>query len=165
MKKLLGIIVLGLLLSGCFFDKSEQAIMNCADTAYSNYESEKFDNTLNPFRVFGGFEKPKNFFDNEVLRLKEAGFNLEEITLWAYDLKSSEITDSNRDIIKFFINIRNTYQVNKNIFLKKNLTEKLQSIEYESFFSTCEFKRQQTEKMFDAKWKKSYVEPIIFRVE
>ena len=35
MKKILGIVVLGLLLSGCFFDKSEKTIMNCADSSYS----------------------------------------------------------------------------------------------------------------------------------
>jgi hypothetical protein len=39
MKKLLGIIVLGLLLSGCF-NKKETALENCADDRYQNFSED-----------------------------------------------------------------------------------------------------------------------------
>ena len=46
MKKLLGIVVLGFLLTGCFFDKSEKTIMNCADSSYSKTLVYIFDNNF-----------------------------------------------------------------------------------------------------------------------
>ena len=39
MKKLLGIVVLGLLLTGCF-NKKETALENCADDTYANYSKD-----------------------------------------------------------------------------------------------------------------------------
>ena len=38
MKKLLGIVVLGLLLSGCFEDKTKKALEKCADQTFLQIE-------------------------------------------------------------------------------------------------------------------------------
>ena len=75
MKKLLGIIVLGLLLTGCFKDKSEEAIKNCADTVWSTEMVEEYRTLFYVDKVYAWGLKPRNIFDEMVLLQKKSWFS------------------------------------------------------------------------------------------
>ena len=163
MKKILGIVVLGLLLSGCFKDKSEEAIKNCADTVWSIATTEEFDKEFIIGWVYSWGSKPENIFDETVLTLKKAGFTYEEVHKWARDLKTVEVTDGNREVINHFIGTKN--KINKSIddHLKLSLTDRLQNEDYEKSFRSCEQVRKKANKTFDAKWQKPKIMKAEFR--
>ena len=163
MKKLLGILVLGLLLSGCFKDKSEEAIKNCADTVWSKEMVEEYRPLFYVDKVYTIGLEPKNIFDEMVLLQKKAGFPIKEVRAWAYELKTTEITDTNREIINFFIGEKKKINNWIDEHFKLSLSDRLQRQEYEEIFIRCERVRKNASKTFDAKWQKADIKKVQFR--
>ena len=163
MKKLLGIIVLGLLLTGCFKDKSEEAIKNCADTVWSTEMVEEYRTLFYVDKVYAWGLKPRNIFDEEVLLLKQAGFPINEVKTWTSELKTTEITDTNREIINFFIGEKKKINNWIDEHFKLSLSDRLQRQEYEEIFIKCERVRLNASKTFDAKWQKADIKKVQFR--
>ena len=163
MKKILFIISL-LFVTGCFQDKAEKAIMNCADSRFSRETVREFNRLSYIDRVFRGTQRPKNVFDKTVVELKNAGFKKNEIIVWYEDLKKGgEVNNANKEIIDFFINEKNKVNSYQDSVLKRSLTDKLQDDDYHLEFMMCEQSRQNATKTFDAKWKKSKLYRAKFR--
>jgi len=163
MKKIFLLITVTLLLTGCFKDKSEEAIKNCADTVWSIAKAEEFKKAFIIGWVYTFGEKPENVFDETVLQLKQAGFTYEEVFEWVQKFKTVEVTDTNREIINHFIETKN--KINKSIddHLKLPLTDRLQNEVYENSFRSCEQVRKKADKTFDAKWQKPKIMKAKFR--
>ena len=163
MKKLLGIIVLGLLLTGCFKDKSEEAIKNCADTVWSTEMVEEYRTLFYVDKVYAWGLKPRNIFDEMVLLQKKAGFPINEVKTWTSELKTTEISDGNREIINFFIGEKKKINNWIDEHFKLSLSDRLQRQEYEEIFIKCERVRLNASKTFDAKWQKADIKKVQFR--
>ncbi|MBT5900257.1 MAG: hypothetical protein HOH00_04675 [Candidatus Pelagibacter sp.] len=163
MKKLLEIVVLGLLLSGCLQDKSEKAIKNCADTEWSKNIVVTFEEEFMIGGVYLWGQKPENILDEKVLILKQAGFQFEEIWEWSKGLKTAKIDDTNKEIINYFIKLKNETNKSQDDYLKLPLEDKLQDPNYEKMFVKCEQIRKKAIKTFDAKWKKPILVKAKFR--
>ena len=135
MKKIFLLITITLLLTGCFKDKSEEAIKNCADTVWSIAITDEFEKEFIVGWVYSWDQKTENIFDESVLALKQGGFTYEETRQWAQELKTKE-TDVNEEVINHFIEIRN--KINKSIddHLKLSLTDRLQNEDYEKPFGS-----------------------------
>ena len=163
MKKIFLLIIITLLLTGCFKDKSEEAIKNCADTLWSITTTKEFDDKFMIGWVYSFDTPTENIFDETVLKLKKAGFTYVEVHKWAQDLKTVEATDTNREFINHFIEIKN--KINKSIddHLKLSLTDRLQNEDYEKYFRSCEQVRKKANKTFDAKWQKPKIKKVEFR--
>ena len=163
MKNLLSFLLLGILLTGCFKDKSEEAIKNCADTVWSKATTEEFGKATNHGYVYSWNKIPSNIFEETVLELKKAGADYEEVYDWVRGLDNAEITEGNREVINHFIEVKN--KINKSIddHLKLSLTDRLQNKDYEESFSSCEQVRKEASKTFDAKWQKPKIGKVQFR--
>ena len=164
MKKLFStIFVLGLLLTGCFKDKSEEAIKNCADTVWSKQMVKKYEPLFYIAKIYHLDLKPKNIFDENVLLLKQAGFTYKEASDWAKGLATVDIDDGNRKVINFLTGEKN--KINKSIVdhFKLPLSDRLQNRGYEEIFIKCERVRKKANKTFDAKWQKPKLRKVEFR--
>jgi hypothetical protein len=163
MKKIFLLITITLLLTGCFKDKSEEAIKNCADTIWSKGTTEEFGKASNHGYVYSWNKIPSNIFEETVLELKKAGADYEEVYDWVRGLDNAEITEGNREVINHFIEMKN--KINKSIddHLKLSLTDRLQNKDYEESFSSCEQVRKEASKTFDAKWQKAKIKKVEFR--
>jgi len=152
MKKLLGIVVLGLLIS-CSKDVSEKTLTNCADNSYS-------ENKATIWTIYNKTIKKgiiSNEFERHISIFKQAGFESYEINEWivelvldkemdSYDGKELHAKQAKAAVKKIDDDIRK--------LTRQNLNSKMQNIEYEAVFYVCEKKRQLSPKTFDAKWKK-----------
>lgn len=164
MKKILFIISL-LFVTGCFQDKAEKAIMNCADSSFSRETVREFNRLSNFRRVFNGSKRPETAFEKRVVQLKNAGFKEYEIVIWYGELKEGkiEVNNINKEVIDFFINEKNKANNYQDSILKLSLTDKLQDEDYHVAFMMCEISRKEATKTFDAKWKKSILVRAKFR--
>jgi len=168
MKKLLGIVVLGFLLTGCFFDKSEKTIMNCADSSYSKTLVYIFDNNfyIDDIKLslwIDGVTGSINMFQRKLIKFKKAGYSILEISTWAEELKTSKVHSSNKDVIDFLI--KEKYRINKeqDDLLKLEVTDRLKDQLYEREFENCKKKRNKDSKTFDLKWEKPKFYKATFR--
>ena len=163
MEKILLLITISLLLTGCFKDKSEEAIKNCADTVWSKDVAKEFITLFYIDKVFAWGLKPRNIFDENVLILKNGGFTYKEADKWAKGLESAEIEDGNRKVINFFIGEAKRINNHLDVHFKLPLSDRLQSKEYEEIFIKCERVRLNASKTFDAKWQKADIKKVQFR--
>ncbi|MDA8559533.1 hypothetical protein N9K62_01210 [Candidatus Pelagibacter bacterium] len=159
MKKIFLIISM-LFLFGCFLDKAEKTLLNCADSSYS----ENLVNNFNRNFLIDGISlnlwinetiTPKDILSKEIIKLKKAGFSLAELNNWLDELKTSEINSTNEDIIDFLINEKNKTNKKQDDLLNLEITDKLKDNLYEFGFEQCEKKRNESSKIFDLKWEKS----------
>jgi len=154
MKKLLGIVVLGLLFASC----SEQSritkkVESCADHSYQEYWVEKNQRTQKEIDDFVKYEF------NKAVKNETGPF------------KPSENTDSLKEQVKDFDNYKKKIRDFQNVLreravvekklvindfyksrLKKSLKEKLKFKGYETDFQWCEYKRSDSPLAFDNKW-------------
>tara|TARA_A100001011_G_scaffold391024_1_gene475620 strand:+ start:1612 stop:2103 length:492 start_codon:yes stop_codon:yes gene_type:complete len=152
MKKLLGIVVLGILIS-CSKDVSEKTLTNCADNSYSENKATIwtiYNNTIKYGSVANEFEK-------HILIFKSAGFESYEINEWIVEL----VLDKNMDGYEGKdLHAKQAKAAVKKIdndirrLTRQNLNSKMQNNEYEALFFVCEKTREESPKTFDAKWKK-----------
>ena len=157
MKKLLRILVLGLLLTSCSEYMAEQKLEYCADTEYSK---EMIDpGNLYLHLAFNNLHK-KLDMDNEFERsfrlLKASGVPIGSLIDWIRE----DIRDplgarqGFNDTIKRYDN-----EIKK--FLNSSLDQKLKKspvIHYKYLFSQCELERIETPRTFDARWKKADIQ-------
>jgi len=168
MKKIFLIISM-LFLFGCFLDKAEKTLLNCADSSYSenlvnnfnrNFFIDGISLSLWMDKNFGIFV-PKDILSKEIIKLKKAGFSLAELNNWLDELKTSGISSTNKDIVDFLINEKNKTNKKQDDLLKLEITDKLKDNLYELGFEECEKKRNESSKIFDLKWEK----PKFYRAE
>ena len=168
MKKIFLIISM-LFLFGCFLDKAEKTLLNCADSSYSenlvnnfnrNFFIDDISLSLWMDKNFGIFV-PKDILSKEIIKLKKAGFSLAELNNWLDELKTSGISSTNKDIVDFLINEKNKTNKKQDDLLKLEITDKLKDNLYELGFEECEKKRNESSKIFDLKWEK----PKFYRAE
>jgi len=168
MKKIFLIISM-LFLFGCFLDKAEKTLLNCADSSYSenlvnnfnrNFFIDDISLSLWMDKNFGIFV-PKDILSKEIIKLKKAGFSLAELNNWLNELKTSGISSTNKDIVDFLINEKNKTNKKQDDLLKLEITDKLKDNLYELGFEECEKKRNESSKIFDLKWEK----PKFYRAE
>ena len=168
MKKIFLIISM-LFLFGCFLDKAEKTLLNCADSSYSenlvnnfnrNFFIDDISLSLWMDKNFGIFV-PKDILSKEIIKLKKAGFSLAELNNWLDELKTSGISSTNKDIVDFLINEKNKTNKKQDDLLKLEITDKLKDNLYEFGFEECEKKRNESSKIFDLKWEK----PKFYRAE
>ena len=165
MKKILFIISL-LFVTGCFQDKAEKAIMNCADTSFSRETVKNFNKLSNISRLFSIYYEPSDtIFDRRVVQLKNAGFKQIEVRAWYEELKKGqkEFSDADKEVINFLTNEKNKANNYQDSILKLPLTDRLQDGDYHVAFMMCEISRKEATKTFDAKWKKSILVRAKFR--
>ena len=168
MKKILGVVVMVLFLSGCFFDKSEKAITNCADSSYSKslvnrFNSNFFVDDIKLSLWIGGVTGSINMFQRKLIELKKAGFSILEILTWAEELKTSEVNSSNKDVIDFLIKEKNRINKEQDDLLMLEVTDRLKDNLYEMLFMECEKERNEATKTFDLKWEKPKFYRATFR--
>ena len=166
MKKILFIISL-LFVTGCFQDKAEKVITNCADSRFSKELVNRFDPVRNVHNVFDGWVVPKNIFGKKIATFKKAGFEKYEIILWAEDLNTVEKGtgnyDLNKDVIDFLLNEKNRINNELDKIFNSPVTDRLKNSLYEYNFKNCEKKRNETSKTFDLKWEKPQLLRVKFR--
>ena len=163
MKNLLSFLLLGILLTGCFKDKSEIAIKNCADTVWSKDQVKAYQSFFYIANIYTFNSSPKGIFEETLLDLKRAGFSYKEAQEWAYGLKTTEISDGNKEVINYFIEIKNNLNKFMDGHFKLPLSDRLQLQEYEEIFIKCEQVRKKASKTFDAKWQKPKIGKVQFR--
>jgi len=163
MKKIILLITISLLLTGCFKDKSEIAIKNCADSDWSEYQVEKYGVLFYIDHIYTMDDEPRNIFDETLSDLKRAGVSYKEAQEWAYGLKTAEIEDGNRKVINFFIEEKKRFNNYMEEHFKLPLSDRLQTREYETAFSLCEQEQKEGSKTFDAKWQKAVIQKVYFR--
>jgi len=154
-----------ILVTGCFEDKAEVMIKNCADSRFSTELTKeyRFEFQTIDFAKSDYFGKT-NIFRQTIYILKEAGFSFEEIRDWVTELKTAEINDTNNEVIDFIKKKASNYNFTiDKVLKKKKLTENLQDEFYENLFRNCELERKGASKTFDAKWKKPIIERPVFR--
>ena len=163
MKNIILLITISLLLTGCFKDKSEIAIKNCADTDWSEYQVERYGVLFYIDHIYTMDFATRNIFDENVLALKHGGFTYNEADKWAKGLKTAEIEDGNRKVINFFIEEKKRINNYMDEHFKLPLSDRLQTREYETAFSLCEQEQKEGSKTFDAKWQKAVIQKVYFR--
>ena len=160
-----------LFLFGCFLEKAEKTLLNCADSSYSenlvnnfnrNFFIDGISLSLWMDESFGTFA-PKDILSKEIIKLKKAGFALSELNNWLDELKTSEINSTNEDIIDFLINEKNKTNKKQDDLLNLEITDKLKDNLYEFSFEQCEKKRNESIKIFDLKWEKPKFYTAVFR--
>ena len=168
MKKILGVAVMVLFLSGCFFDKSEKAIMNCANSSYSktlvnSFYHNFYVNDIELSMWIDGMTGSLNVFQKKLIKFKKAGFSILEISTWAQELKTSEVNSSNKDVIDFLIKEKNRINKEQDDLLMLEVTDRLKDNLYEMLFMECEKERNEATKTFDLKWEKPKFYRATFR--
>ena len=163
MKKLLSILVLSLLLSGCLPDKSEKAIKNCADSDYSRAIVNRFMSDFKIETVYLGYEIPRNVFERNIKNLKQKDYTLGAVREWAESLKTAEINNKNKKIIEFLINEKDRINKIQDDLFEMEITDRLKNRLYEMKFKNCEKKRNEANKTFDLKWEKKKLYRAEFR--
>jgi len=153
---------------GCSPDRADKTLLNCADSSYS----ENLVNRFNRNFLIDGISlnlwiketiTPKDILSKEIIKLKKAGFSLAELNNWLDELKTSEISSTNKDIVDFLINEKNKTNKKQDDLLKLEVTDKLKDNLYEFGFEECEKKRNESSKIFDLKWEKPKFYRAVFR--
>ena len=154
MKKLLGIIVLGLLFASCSEqNRITKKVESCADHSYQEYWVEKNQGTQKEIDDFVKYEF------NKAVKNETGPFI------------PSENTDSLKEQVKDFDNYKKKIRDFQNVLreravvekklvindfyksrLKKSLKEKLKFKGYETDFQWCEYKRSDSPLAFDNEW-------------
>lgn len=165
MKKFLGIVVLGWLLSNCSVDKSVKSITNCADHYYS--KNNKRSITSNFTELLYANKDPENSLEKKIVVLSRAGFSDLEILEWLSDLQNIKLPLKNKyeknlkgatiEEIKLAQKIPKENNKKMKKFISSNLNVKLENETYERYFMRCEFQRKETPKTFDSKWRRAKV--------
>jgi len=139
MKKLLGILVLGLLLASCSENNNTvNKIRNCADKRY-------FYDTLNYFKETIEHLKERSARDEMIFRLRK-----KEILLTIYDWEETAKKE-----LKLALKLSTEEKINS--LLRHTTKETLiMSESYQTSFSRCEMMRKQSPIMFDEKYKKKF---------
>ena len=150
MKKLLGILVPGLVLTSCSEYMAEQKLEYCADTEYSK-------EMIKPANLYLHLDSNKLYVGNEFERsfrlLKASEVPIGSLIDWIRkDIRDPEGARKGfKDTIKRYDN-----EIKK--FLNSSLDQKLEKspiIHYKYLFSQCELERIETPRTFDARWKKA----------
>ena len=153
MKKLLGIVVLGLLLTSCSEYMAEQKLEYCADTEYSK---EMIDpGNLYLHLVFNKLDMD-NEFERNFRLLKASEVPIGRLIDWIRkDIRDPEGADKGfKDTIKNYDNMIKE-------FLNSSLNQKLKKspiIHYKYLFSQCELEQKETPKTFNAFWEKADIQ-------
>jgi len=157
MKKLLGIVVLGLLLTSCSEYSAEQKLKYCADTEYSKEMSRSLSLYLHLNSKRHAYKLDmNNKFEEKFRILQDSGFPSEKIIDWI----SENIRDP-EDAEKGFKDTIKRYDNEIKKFLKSSLNLKLEKspvINYKYLFSQCEKERKKMPITFDARWKKADIQ-------
>ena len=162
------IIFLLFFFTGCFFDKSEKVILNCADSSYSktlvdNFNRNFYIDSITLSMWIDGTFTPNNILSDKIIEFKKTGSSLSEINYWLRELKTSEVNSSNKDIIDFLIKEKNKVNKKQDDLLKLEITDKLKDNLYELEFMECEKERNEAIKTFDLKWEKPKFYRAVFR--
>ena len=153
MKKLLRILVLGLLLTSCSEYMAEQKLEYCADTEYSK---EMIDpGNLYLHLVFNKLDMD-NEFERNFRLLKASEVPIGRLIDWIRkDIRDPEGADKGfKDTIKNYDNMIKE-------FLNSSLNQKLKKspiIHYKYLFSQCELEQKETPKTFNAFWEKADIQ-------
>ena len=150
MKKLLGIVVLGLIITSCSEYMAEQKLEYCADTEYSK-------EMIKPANLYLYLNSTNITADNEfeinIRLLKASGVShgrlIDRVRNQIHDPEGAD--KGFKDTIKRYDN-----EIKK--FLNLSLDQKLKKspvIHYKYLFSQCELERKETPRTFDARWKKA----------
>ncbi len=160
MKKLLGIIVLGLLLTSCSEYMSRQKIENCADTKYSK-------EMAHPIQVYFYVTDKghSNEFELHMFIMRDSQVPIDMIYDSLVDLVSEkEISESTKKWSEGAIDTfkRYNYEVKKfiNSSVDKKVNNKITLLSYRSFFERCELEQKEAPNTFNALWKKADIKYI-----
>ena len=161
MKKLLGIIVLGLLLTSCSEYMSRQKIENCADTKYSKEMAR-------PMHVYFYVTEEGHSgteFELNLFIMRDSQVPIDMIYDSLVDLVSEkEISESTKKWSEGAIDTfkRYNYEVKKfiNSSVDKKVNNKIGLISYRSFFERCELEQKEAPNTFNALWKKADIKYI-----
>ena len=161
MKKLLGILVLGLLLTSCSEYMSKQKIENCADTKYSK-------EMAHPIHVYFYVTEEGHSgteFEETMFRMKYSEVPIDMI----YDeianlLSEKDLSETTKKWSEGAIDTfkRYNYEVKKfiNSSVDKKVNKKITLLSYRSFFERCELEQKETPNTFNALWKKADIKYI-----
>ena len=160
MKKILGIIVLGLLLTSCSEYMSRQKIENCADTKYSK-------EMAHPIQVYFYVTDKghSNEFELHMFIMRDSQVPIDMIYDSLVDLVSEkEISESTKKWSEGAIDTfkRYNYAVKKfiNSSVDKKVNNKITLLSYRSFFEKCELEQKEAPNTFNALWKKADIKYI-----
>ena len=153
MKKLLRILVLGLLLTSCSEYMAEQKLEYCADTEYSKEMNDPGNLYLH--LVFNKLDMD-NEFERNFRLLKASEVPIGRLIDWIRkDIRDPEGADKGfKDTIKNYDNMIKE-------FLNSSLNQKLKKspiIHYKYLFSQCELEQKETPKTFNAFWEKADIQ-------
>ena len=160
MKKLLGILVLGLLLTSCSEYMSKQKIENCADTEYS----KEMARPIQVFHYVTGIGH-SNEFELYLFIMRDAQFPKHTIYDSIADLLSKkDISESEKKrsdgAIDTFKRYNSDIKKFINLSVDKKVNNKIALISYRSFFERCELEQKETPNTFNALWKKADIKYI-----
>ena len=163
MKKLLGIVVLGLLWCNVGFAESEKAIIKCADHAYKKDFDQNFLNYMYLFvHSKKQLEKDKimaddsNFLFHHTLVLTTAGFSQEEIVEHFKEVEKKDFESLEETQKRTAISIKqnkDTFMKNLDKFFKQSPVNKRKDDIYTEFFLMCESRLKKDKDSFLEKWK------------
>ena len=159
MKKLLAIVVLGLL-TACSMEQSTKTLTNCADNWYSKKNRKSLPENFVGLITLKAV--PQNELEKQINTLAQAGFKPTEIMDWFNDLLKTEGPTSKylnykKESILLAKKISKDSDKKVKKFIATNLNKKLKNKKYEKYFEACEYERKNTPKTFDAKWAKPKV--------
>ncbi len=153
MKKLLGIVVLGLLLTSCSEYQKKMVIENCADTEYSK-------EMASPIQVYLYITDGKwsNEFEKDFIIANDTGFPLDKLVEHLTDLLSKkDIIESEKKSSEEALDTFKRYnsEIKKflNLSVDKKVNKKITRLSYRYFFEKCELKQKETPNTFNALWK------------
>jgi len=156
MKKLLGIVVLGLVLTSCSEYMAEQKLEYCADTEYSKEMNDPGNLYLH---LASNNLHKKLDMDNEF----ERNFRLLDASGVSTGGLIDYVREQVRDPLGAYQGFNDTikrYDNEVKKFLNSSLDQKLKKspiIHYKYLFSQCELERKETPRTFDARWKKAEI--------
>ena len=160
MNKLLGILVLGLLLTSCSEYMSRQKIENCADTKYSK-------EMAHPIQVYFYVTDKghSNEFELHMFLIRDSQVPIDMIYDSLVDLVSEkDISETTKKWSEGAIDTfkRYNYEVKKfiNSSVDKKVNNKIGLISYRSFFERCELEQKEAPNTFNALWKKADIKYI-----
>ena len=162
MKKLLGILILGLLLlTSCSEYQTKKALVNCADTKYS----KKMAKTIHIYIYVmeKGISKG-NEFEQNLFVFRDAKIPMDVISDYISELLSKEnLKENEKREFQGVMKTVNSFNFHVKKFLKSNLEVKLKKspiIHYKHLFEQCELKQQQTPNTFNSLWKNADIKYI-----
>jgi len=163
MKKLLGIVVLGLLWCNVGYTENEKSIIKCADHSYQKDFDQNFFNYMYLFvnnkkqsEKYEIMADDSNFLFHHILVLTEAGFSQEEIVEHFKEVEKKDFESLKKTQKHTAISIKqNKDKFMKNVdkFFKQSPVNKRKDNLYTGFFLTCESQSKKDKDSFLEKWK------------